>query len=63
MPRASLPSPSFPTILHGGEERKHLKERKEDVRLKPHCPAQSCHSVITRPTTQLLLIRNYKLVH
>lgn len=28
MPKASLPSPSFLTILHGGEERKHLKERE-----------------------------------
>lgn len=50
MPKASLPSPSFLTILHGGEERKHLKERErqeeggKDLRLKRHCPAQSCHS-------------------
>lgn len=29
VPKASLPSPSFLTILHGGEERKHFKEREE----------------------------------
>lgn len=51
VPKASLPSPSFLTILHGGEERKHLKERErreeggKDLWLKRHGPAQSCHSL------------------
>lgn len=68
MPKASLPSPSFLTILRGGEERKHLREweRKEGggkhLRLKRHGPARSCQ-IMTHPTTQLLLNRNYKLVH
>lgn len=30
VPKASLPSPSFLTILCGGEERKHLKETHEE---------------------------------
>ena len=52
VPKASLPSPSLLTILHGGEERKRFKERdrKEegarDLWLKRHGPAQSCHSLL-----------------
>lgn len=31
VPKASLPSPSFLSILHGGEERKHLKETERSA--------------------------------
>lgn len=78
VPKASLPSPSFLTILHGGEERKHFKDREGGGeggggrrREREICGgsvmvqlrAATLCQIITRPTTQLFLSRNYKLVH